>query len=50
MNLDNLRKERQKWMTWKNILPLRRALEELEDESKVFHDIFQKESDKPLIS
>ncbi|MHA1916902.1 MAG: 4Fe-4S dicluster domain-containing protein [Candidatus Ranarchaeia archaeon] len=25
-------------------------LKDLEDESKVFHDIFQKESDKPLIS
>ena len=30
MNLENLRIERQKWMTWKNILPLREALESLE--------------------
>ncbi|WP_294962146.1 tRNA 5-methoxyuridine(34)/uridine 5-oxyacetic acid(34) synthase CmoB [Sulfurimonas sp.] len=31
MNLEDLRKERQKWMTWKNIKPLREALESLED-------------------
>jgi len=31
MNLENLRKERQKWMTWKNIAPLRTAIENLED-------------------
>jgi len=31
MNLENLRVERQKWMTWKNILPLRQALESLEE-------------------
>jgi len=31
MNLENLRKERQKWMTWKNIAPLREAIDSLED-------------------
>ncbi len=31
MNLEELRKDRQKWMTWKNIKPLRDALESLED-------------------
>jgi len=31
MNLDNLRKERKKWMTWKNIAPLRKAIDALED-------------------
>jgi len=31
MNLENLRKEREKWMTWKNILPVRDALESLKD-------------------
>ena len=31
MNLDEIRLERQKWMTWKNIKPLRVALDELED-------------------
>ena len=31
MNIQNLRKERQKWMTWKNIAPLREAIENLED-------------------
>ena len=31
MNLENLRTERQKWMTWKNILPLREALADLDD-------------------
>ncbi len=30
MNLENLRNEREKWMTWKNIAPLRRAIEELD--------------------
>ena len=29
MNLDDLRKDRQKWMTWKNILPLREYLQSL---------------------
>ncbi len=29
MNLDEIRKERKKWMTWKNIAPLREALGEL---------------------
>ncbi len=29
MNLENLRKDRQKWMTWKNIKPLREALDSL---------------------
>ena len=36
MNLENIRKERQKWMTWKNIAPLREALEALEDEECSF--------------
>ncbi|WP_457750052.1 tRNA 5-methoxyuridine(34)/uridine 5-oxyacetic acid(34) synthase CmoB [Sulfurimonas sp.] len=31
MNLENVRKERQKWMTWKNIAPLREAIQNLED-------------------
>jgi tRNA (mo5U34)-methyltransferase len=31
MNLDALREERLKWMQWKNIAPLRKALETLED-------------------
>ncbi|DAB28180.1 MAG: tRNA 5-methoxyuridine(34)/uridine 5-oxyacetic acid(34) synthase CmoB [Sulfurimonas sp. RIFOXYD12_FULL_33_39] len=31
MNLDVLRQERQKWMNWKNIAPLREALNSLED-------------------
>ena len=31
MNLIELRKTRQKWMTWKNIQPLREALESLDD-------------------
>ena len=31
MNLETLRIERQKWMTWKNIAPLREAIESLED-------------------
>jgi len=31
MDLKQLRIERQKWMTWKNIAPLRQALEHLED-------------------
>jgi len=29
MNLDDIRKDRQKWMTWKNIAPLRDSLESL---------------------
>ncbi len=36
MNLEDVRKERKKWMTWKNIAPLRAALEKLESvESKI---------------
>ncbi len=31
MNLQEIRKERQKWMTWKNIKPMRDVLETLED-------------------
>lgn len=31
MNLEDIRVERQKWMTWKNIKPLREALEKLEE-------------------
>ena len=31
MNLEEIRQERQKWMKWKNIAPLREALETLED-------------------
>lgn len=30
MNLEEIRQERLKWMTWKNILPLRQALDELD--------------------
>jgi len=33
MNLEELRKDRLKWMTWKNIKPLREALDSLEDGS-----------------
>ena len=29
MNLEEIRQERQKWMTWKNIFPIRQALDEL---------------------
>jgi tRNA (mo5U34)-methyltransferase len=29
MNLDDIRKQRQKWMSWKNISPLRKALDSL---------------------
>jgi tRNA (mo5U34)-methyltransferase len=31
LNLEEIRKEREKWMTWKNIAPLREALEKLDD-------------------
>ena len=31
MDLQKLRQERQKWLTWKNIAPLREALDSLED-------------------
>ena len=31
MNLEEIRQEREKWMTWKNIAPLRQALETLEE-------------------
>ena len=31
MNLEDIRKERQKWMTWKNIAPLRTAIDSLDD-------------------
>ena len=30
MDLKELREQRQKWMTWKNILPLREELDKLE--------------------
>ena len=33
MNIENLKKDRLKWLTWKNIAPLRVALEDLEDVS-----------------
>ncbi|MDO9265574.1 MAG: tRNA 5-methoxyuridine(34)/uridine 5-oxyacetic acid(34) synthase CmoB [Sulfurimonas sp.] len=33
MNLQELRNQRQKWLSWKNIAPLREALESLEDGS-----------------
>jgi len=54
MNLDELRKERQKWMTWKNIKPLRDALQtlkggdfkvELGDVVKISGDITQNVED-----
>jgi tRNA (mo5U34)-methyltransferase len=35
MNLEELRRDRQKWMTWKNIAPLREALAALEDAERV---------------
>lgn len=50
MNLEEIRQERQKWMTWKNIAPLRQALSEL-DELEVkcsFEDTIKVESLKPL--
>ena len=31
MNLEEIRQERQKWMTWKNIAPLRQALDTLDE-------------------
>ncbi len=31
MNINNLRKERERWMAWKNIAPLREAVQSLED-------------------
>ena len=31
MNLQTIRKDRQKWMTWKNIAPLRATFDDLED-------------------
>ena len=31
MDLDKIRQERRKWLEWKNIAPLRQALQELED-------------------
>jgi tRNA (mo5U34)-methyltransferase len=31
MNINDIRKEREKWMTWKNVAPLRAAIENLED-------------------
>ncbi|MFA7501203.1 MAG: DUF1698 domain-containing protein, partial [Sulfurimonas sp.] len=33
MNIDLIRKDRQYWMKWKNIAPMREALESLEDGS-----------------
>jgi tRNA (mo5U34)-methyltransferase len=33
MNIESLRQERQKWMTWKNIAPLREALEKLDEKA-----------------
>lgn len=33
MNIDRIREDRESWMKWKNIAPLRRALETLEDGS-----------------
>ncbi|MBU0721090.1 tRNA 5-methoxyuridine(34)/uridine 5-oxyacetic acid(34) synthase CmoB [bacterium] len=33
MNLDDIREERKKWMKWKNIAPLREALENLDEGS-----------------
>ena len=31
MNLDTIRQERQKWLKWKNIIPMRKALEDIEN-------------------
>ncbi len=31
MNLDTLREERQKWLTWKNIVPYQEAIKKLKD-------------------
>ena len=50
MNLNEIRIDRQKWMTWKNILPLREALDSLEDgEFDVeLEDVIKISSVKPL--
>jgi tRNA (mo5U34)-methyltransferase len=49
MNLNQLREERQKWMTWKNIAPLRTALDSLEEGiwSVELGDIIKVSGDKP---
>ena len=50
MNLEEIRQERQKWMTWKNILPLRQALDELEDIQTVcsFDDTVKIDAKAPI--
>lgn len=50
MNLDEIRQERQKWMTWKNIAPLRQALEELDEIESVcdFADTVTIRTEDPL--
>ncbi len=50
MNLEEIRQERLKWMTWKNILPLRQALDELEtfETECSFSDTIMIESKTPL--
>lgn len=50
MNLEEIRQERLKWMTWKNILPLRQALDELEsfETECTFSDTIRIESKAPL--
>ncbi len=50
MNLEEIRQERLKWMTWKNILPLRQALEELEsvETECSFSDTITIQSKSPL--
>ena len=35
MNLDTLREERQKWLTWKNIIPYQEAIKKLKNHDKV---------------
>jgi len=35
MNLDTLRQERQKWLTWKNIRPYQEAIKALAEYSTV---------------
>ena len=49
MDLDKIRKEREKWLTWKNIAPLRKALEELQesDAKLILGDIVMIKGDYP---
>jgi tRNA (mo5U34)-methyltransferase len=52
LNLDEIRLEREKWMTWKNIKPLREALSELESVTSQcsFEDTVKLTTQEPLDS